>query len=39
MRLLRMVATALFVAAALAFPAAAAAAQTPSIKGGGTTGI
>jgi hypothetical protein len=36
MGLLRMVAAALFVAAGLAFPAAAAA-QTPSIKGGGTT--
>jgi len=36
MRLLRMVVAALFVAAGLAFPAAAAA-QTPSIKGGGTT--
>jgi len=38
MRLLRMAVAVLFVAAALAFPAAAAAAQTPSIKGGGTTG-
>src|SRR6266496_6664553 len=36
MGLLRMVVAVLFVAAALAFPAAAAA-QTPSIKGGGTT--
>ena len=36
MRLLRMVAAVLFVAAGLAFPAAAAA-QTPSIKGVGTT--
>ena len=37
MRLFRMVITVLFVAAGLAFPAAAAAAQTPSVKGGGTT--
>jgi hypothetical protein len=36
MRLLRMVIAVLFVAAGMAFPAAAAA-QTPSIKGGGTT--
>src|SRR5712691_2650817 len=36
MGLLRMVVAVLFVAAGLAFPAAAAA-QTPSIKGGGTT--
>jgi hypothetical protein len=36
MRLLRMVIAILFVAAGMAFPAAAAA-QTPSIKGGGTT--
>src|SRR5262245_32399980 len=33
----RMVITVLFVAAGLAFPAAAAAAQKPSVKGGGTT--
>ena len=37
MRLLRMVVAVLFVAAGLAFPAAAAAQTTTSIKGGGTT--
>ena len=37
MRLLHILVAVLFVAAGLAFPAAAATAQTPSIKGGGTT--
>ena len=38
MRFVRMVAAVLFVAAGLAFPAAAVAQTSPSVKGGGTTG-